>query len=184
MDFGVQIEPVNTTGPGMRHRADGDQVHIPDEIRGEITGLPWRVRFALRLSNDDELTPDVADLRVEQVPDGPPVTSGALRSIPIAEARRIALRMAATRWVEVDGRWVMDWSQVSADRLGDATRRPYRRVTDDDLRRTADLYREAKRRPGMRDHLIYLAERLVVSRATAARYLARARAAGMIADNG
>lgn len=179
----VQIAAVDITGPGVVHRQGDDRVHIPEEIRASIVGLPWEVSFTVRLSNDDDMVPEIAELRITQKKDGEPIGVDLVRSFRLGLARDRAVQQASSRWVLSDDgtKWQLDFAPVAERRARMATQRRSRRVTDDVLRQAAEAYREAKS-AGRRDHLVNIAETCHVSRATASRYLARAIDAGLIEE--
>ena len=170
-------------GPRRSHSLDADTLHIPSEVSGEITDLPWSVKFKMSTGiqfgplDDPEIVPRISELHIEERPGGPPVDASALRSIPIGEALKRAVQMASTRIVEVDGRRMLDWSLPPAERVKETTRRRYRRLTDDLLPRSRRPLRRGEAARPPRPRQIHRRAHARGS-STAARYLARARAAG------
>jgi len=148
----------------------------------------FKVVLELQVRVREGERPELAELRCVQRADGPPVSSGMLRELPLGSLVRESARLAAHRLDHVwDGGWVGTplWSeptktqkdamqQVFAEyRNASLTRKPGRRVPDDLLHRVADIYRRALTdgRPPTRAVEI----ELHCSRATAGRWVAQAR---------
>ena len=178
----VQIEPVAISGAGVLHQQGNDVVHIPAMIRASVLGLPWDVSFTIGLSDDDELVPEITELRMRQRKGGAPIGVDLIRSFRLGLARDEAVKAASTHWIRAGDSWRLDFEGVSPRRMKAATQRRSRRVTDADVRRAAEAYQEAKR-SGRRDCLVAVAEACGVSRATAARYVNRAIEAGIIEED-
>ena len=179
----VRIDPVAISGAGVLHRQGNDMVHIPAEIHARVLGLPWEVAFTVGIPDDGELIPEITELHIRQREDGAPIGADLIRSFRLGRARDEAVKIASHRWVSAGGdRWMLDFDPVSPRRMKAATQRRSRRVTDEDVRRAAVTYQEAKR-TGRRDCLVAVAVACGVSRATAARYVNRAIDAGMMEED-
>lgn len=166
------------------------------EIRKKIleTGVvPWRrglflpARFGATVESDPfviELEIEVRDRRAAcaavsvRRQDAGPVTTRDLRKLPLTHYLALASGAAAMRGAVGEGIVTLEPAvgEMTVERA-DVQRLGRRRVDDDCLRKTAEVYRNANRAP--REAVI---EYFRVSASTAARYIAAARARGYLGE--
>lgn len=173
----VWLEPVRMDQGGLLYERDRDVVFLPARVSGHVEELPWEVSFVLAAGDDlgfEEVT-------IRRRPDGPPIAANMVRSVPLGEIKEEAIRQAAQHLTKTDDPDTLEpsWDRPPIHLQGVFTKPGRRPVTSDLLEEAAGHYEEA-RRLGRRDHLIWIAERMHVSRATAARYLRRAIDAGYV----
>lgn len=147
-------------------------------------GDPDRPRCELDIAIE-EGRPVCTALRVDR-PNGAPVTSTLLRSLPLQRYIEEATAAALLEYETTSGVTTFSPPPIGSDFDAhvDAvrgTRRQPRRgipITDDDLRAVADIYRRALERGKHPTAAVMAAHH--VARATASRWIARARARGYL----
>jgi len=178
----VRIDPVEL-GPGRVVKVDDDRsVFLPAAISAYIDGEAFDVEFVV-LNVTDHPDPVIAEIKISMKHEAgaPPVSPDMVRGIPMGKARKRAVELASVP-VKQDG----DVLHILPE-VGDAesTRAAFRRdrrstVTKDLLEQAVTIYERIGDEPG--DTLVGVAAALNVSRATAGRYIARARKLGLLEE--
>ncbi len=155
-------------------------IRYPIDVTVTDASLPFDID--MHVVADDESNIMVCDdMRLRRRPDGPPITSASLRSIPVREiVQEIAERCAEPLRQPDDGGW-----NFGAGVSDSATVRPHRRgarmLLDADLPEVAEVWRAASD-VGSRATTMAVKDHFNVSRPTAARAVQRAREAGLIPE--
>ena len=173
----VWLDPVRMDQGGLVYEQGRDVVFLPARITGHAGELPWDVSFVLAATDGvgfEEVT-------LRRRPDGPSIAADTIRSVPLGAIKEEAVRQAAQHLIKTDepGTFVPSFDALPIHLEGAFTKRGRRPVTDEVIQEAAKHYEEA-RRLGKRNHTIWIAEQMHVSRATASRYLERARKAGYV----
>jgi hypothetical protein len=169
---------------------DGTFLHTPARIVAHVDDGSLPVDLTLVTSVDEFGSAVAESVTIRRRPGGPPVTGERLREISIQTLVEEAVSHAATRgeWLHEDDKLVF---RIAAEPgTGTETsesvppppprRRPRRNaVTDEELRRTVDLYRQAKATPGLKDPLAWVGQQFDKSRSTAALWLRQAKEKGI-----
>ena len=175
-------------GPAARAlilRAENRLIRFPIEVTVTEPVLPFDIEMRVVASDDDDPVLVCDDLRIRRRPGGPPVTSSALRDVPIAAL----VAETASRCAEV---WPLDeddtgegpprWGAGVSDAATRKPRRPGRKaITDGDLPELASVWKATKE-AGLRATTEAVADHFNCSRPTAARAVQRARAAGLLPE--
>lgn len=174
----VRLDPVRMDQGGLLYERERDVVFLPERVTGHVDDLPWEVDFTLEATGDGVA---IREITIKARPDGPAIDANMVRSVPLGLVKDEAVRQAAQhlRKTEEEGKLELGVHPPPIHLEGAFTKRGRRPVTTDLLREAAGHYEEA-RRLGRRDHLIWIAEQMHVSRATAARYLRRAIDEGLV----
>lgn len=182
----VEIDDIALNAGGKVVRVDDTHsVFLPTQIVGRITDGPYDVSFVI-INVSDHPEPVIAEVTISMrhEPGAQPITPDMIRGPRLGAARRRAVELASVPLEQVgDDIFIRPG-------VGDAasTRAAFRKdrrntVTLDVVRRAAEVYRTIKADPQRRDALLGVAEELTVSRATAARYVSRARALGLLEEH-
>lgn len=169
------VKLISPTGKGVL-RPDGTAL----AERWAATWTVGELEVELEMGADDQGRPICRELRA-RAEDGPSVTSSALRQIPVG---RLVSETAALPLVHMSaerlpgGGWKLGPPSPEDRKRLRAPRRSRSRGTGDMLSQVADLYRQA-----VRDSYApteWVARELVVSRATASRWIRQARDGGFL----
>ena len=146
-----------------------------------VSGARADIGVVMTVETDTSGVSRCIALELRELEGGEPVTGGVLRKIPVQEMMREALALVAGE-VQSQGGGVTSAGFGSGRAAGfdENVRRPRRgaAVTDDQLRQVADLYRAALDRGDPPTQTI--ADEMHAARSTAARWVAKARAAGFL----
>jgi hypothetical protein len=167
---------------------DGTFLHTPARIVAHVDDGSLPVDVTLVTSVDEFGSAVAESVTVRRRPGGPPVTGDRLREISIQALVDEAVSHAATpgEWLQQGDRLIFRIAAEPGTAASQAVapapsrRRPRRNaVTDEDLRRAVDLYREAKATPGLKDPLAWVGQQFDKSRSTAALWLRQAKEKGI-----
>jgi hypothetical protein len=186
-EYGHEVT-ITVEGPTYVQVADGYLLPRDFTARGlQIVGEPLRVD-ALRVRVGDDGRPACRSLTVSPVDEDAAVTTVLLRRLKMAELLEIACAAAAERFRRDAAGRVVEAPMSGADMehfrsdFAARVRRPRRGkpLTDDQLRKVAEVWRDAAAR-GSRRPTLDVARRLYVARSTAGRWIAEARRRGILA---
>jgi hypothetical protein len=177
----LDVDPVDWTGPAVFLR-DGDRLlHVPGRITARITDDPeLGFDVELEVTVDGDGTPRCSGLSLKQRADGAYIAPSSLRALGLHGWMRDAVRMAATEVdvTEQDGATVITIERTGLFAEPAATEprtRPRRNdPPEDDVRRAAELYEQAKAE-GRPKALEWVADQLGLTRSTAYNWVRRGR---------
>lgn len=157
-------------------------IRFPIEVTVTDPSLPFDIDMVVGVSDLSEPIMVCTDMHLRRRDGGPPITSAALRGIPVREiVQEICERCAEPFTAPPDAEGLLLGAGVSKA----ATVRPPRRaghaLLDRDLPEVAEVWRAASD-AGRRATTMAVVDHFHVSRATAARAVQRARAAGLIPE--
>ena len=173
--------------PGCGVANYGSQFVIPREFKARVDDTRYPAVIAMRVVVADGGRAECDLLECSRRAGGPPITGEVLREIPVAAILRDVLAAAALE-IQFDAEGARLLQRAGQARLDDlfvkyheVTREPARRgvpVTDGRLREVASVYRGAALAglPATKT----VAEVMHVSRSTAARWVMKARDAGLL----
>jgi hypothetical protein len=170
-------------------RPVGDQFEVPQTFTLKVDDPNVACLVELDVDNTGP-EPECVVVRCARRQDGPPVTGAMLRGVRVAAYLREGTDEAVQRVHVVDSRrlgrprkvrvWpVPDDEQEAYRQARRSERRPNERIPDADLARAADVYRQALRL-GQAPVPAVQRELRLRSRAQAARWVSKARAAGFL----
>ncbi len=149
------------------------------KVRIEEIELP-PVVFELQAEDDGTVWCRSVSITVDERPG---VTTAKIRSVPFRRLLREAIAAASDRsHLAPDGTlevMPMRWKEIEEEFLSSTPRQTNPILTDDLLKRVADTYRANPKAPARAVHED-LQQILVISRATAGRYIKEARARGFL----
>jgi hypothetical protein len=162
----------------------GGRFEVPERftIRADDPDLPCVVELHIDNTGTE---PACAEVRVTGRPGGPAVNGAMLRAVRVGEYLREGADCAVMKvHTGTTGRTVTVWpvpdeEEAASRRARRREKQPNRRITDDELARVADVYREALsvKKPPTAE----VQQRLrLKSRAQAARWVSKARKAGFL----
>jgi hypothetical protein len=148
----------------------GPTLVLPASYTFTAEGYPIGVSAVVEV---DEEGPHLASVTMTQLPGGPPVTTDTVRAVPLAKLLRTSAACAVWEPRQLQGAGELRQKV-------DASRRRWR-MTDDHLRRVADVYRDNPRdAAGRRAPVNAVMEQFGTTRPTAGRWVMKARKRGFL----
>lgn len=174
-------EPVVINGPGVMVRTgDNVRIHVPDPIKVTVITEDWSVDLTVR-PDPVTLNPSLAGEVVIRQLGERMIPNDILRSLRLGRVLEEIVREYCVRYERKGDRWVAKDFKGDDPTPGELRKVLTTRgtVSQADIEKAAEVYREAVQAK-RRDATMAVAEALVISRASAARRIQRARAQGLL----